>query len=184
MPGETADSIWLIDSQYARPRCGHRGAPIEVLSSFDLPATPEMEPRTGGRRGRVLHRHSTAGGEALRLLTRLPRFLRFAGVVRADGAQSRRVRGPAPGASPCVAAIPAHVEASAAAIGHHLVGRQANAAHPARPDRGRFPLERGRRLPICDHLLASKPRYPLGGLRARRRAARRRLRSVSQPFLR
>src|SRR5215469_16408491 len=108
---------------------------IPVPSSAERPAATEAPARTAACRCRVLHRHSPTG-DAFRLLTRLLRFFRFLGAVRADGGQSRRVRGPAPGASPCIAAVPAHIEASAAAIGHHLVRRQANATHPAGPDRG------------------------------------------------
>src|SRR5690348_1487271 len=110
--------------------------PISAPSCADRPAATEVPPRTAARRCRVLHRHPPGGGGALRLLTRLLRFFRFVGAVWADGGQPRRVRGPAPGASPSVAAVPAEVEAGAAAVGHHLVSRQANAAHPARPDRG------------------------------------------------
>src|SRR6516225_7938745 len=147
---------------------------ISVPSSAERPAATEAPPRTAACRCRVLHRHSPGGGDALRLLTGLLRFFRFVRGVWPDGGQPRRVRGPAPGAPPGVAAVPADVEASAAAIGHHLVSRQANTAHPARPDRGGFTVECGR-LPISDDLLASKPRYPLGGLRARSGAAHRRL---------
>src|SRR5215469_2876918 len=110
--------------------------PVPAPPPVARPAATEGPPRTAACRCRVLHRHSPGGGDALRLLTRLLRFFRFVGAVWADGGQPRRVGGPAPGASPCVAAVPAHVEARAAAISHHLVSRQPNAAHPARPDRG------------------------------------------------
>jgi hypothetical protein len=55
---------------------------------------------------------------------------RFRGAL-ADGGRCCRARGPAFGACPGVPAVPALVVAGAAAIGHHLVSGQADAAHPA-----------------------------------------------------
>jgi hypothetical protein len=49
----------------------------------------------------------------------------------AGGGRSCRTRGPAFGARPRVLAVPAQVGAGVAAIGHHLIGGQADAAHPA-----------------------------------------------------
>jgi hypothetical protein len=55
---------------------------------------------------------------------------RFRGAL-AGGGRSSRTQGPAFGACPGIAAVPAQVVAGAAAIGHQLVGGQADAAHPA-----------------------------------------------------
>jgi len=57
--------------------------------------------------------------------------LRVLGHALTDGGRSCRPGGPAFGACPRVPAVPAQVVASAAAIGHHLVSTQADAAHPA-----------------------------------------------------
>ena len=73
-----------------------------------------------------------------------------------DGVRPCRARGPAFGACSCVLAVPAEVEAGAAAIGHHLVSRQADATHPAGCDCSPFGPGRGRTLLISHGLLTSE----------------------------
>ena len=76
----------------------------------------------------LIYRH-WPGGFCVRCL--LVWCLRRARGALADGGRSCRTRGPAFGARPRVPAVPAQVGAGAAAIGHHLVSRQADAAHRA-----------------------------------------------------
>jgi hypothetical protein len=76
----------------------------------------------------VVCRHWPGSFCASRLLAWCLR--RFRGALT-DGGRSCRARSPAFGARPRVLAVPAQVRAGAAAIGHHLVSGQADAAHPA-----------------------------------------------------
>ena len=99
----------------------------------------------------VLYRHRPGGVCVRFLLGWCPRRFRR---VFADGGRSCRTRGPALGARPHVAAIPAQVEAGAAAIGHHLLSRQADAAYPAPFGVGLFCAVLDPPLPVSDGLLA------------------------------
>jgi hypothetical protein len=73
----------------------------------------------------------------------------------ADGGRPYGTRRPALSASQRVPAVPAKVQACAAAIGHHLVSRQADAAHPAGLDPGPFSPQRDRTLLVNHDLLPS-----------------------------
>ena len=94
------------------------------LSSRDLWMTGQRPPLYRYWPGRI-----SARGLPARCLRRSRRAL-------AGRARSCRTRSPAFGARPRVPAVPAQVGASAAAIGHHLFSRQADAAHPAGLDAG------------------------------------------------
>jgi hypothetical protein len=76
----------------------------------------------------LLYRHWPGGICAPGLLAWCRRGSRRA---RTGGGRSCRTRGPAPGACPRVPAVPAQVGAGTAAIGHHLLRGQADAAQPA-----------------------------------------------------
>ena len=131
-------------------------APHRYPRLVKLPDVTGKARRVAACRCRVLrshHSHRPGCDQARHLLARSLRFRH----VRADDGQPRRARGPPLGASQCVAAIPAHVGASGAAIGHQLTGRQADATHPARPDLGRFPPNRDGG---CRLAMTSSPRSP------------------------
>ncbi len=106
------------------------GCPVEIGKAGVQTAAGSLSRRDLGMPGQrpVVYR-LWAGGFGVRCLLAwcLRRFCR----ALADGGRSCRTRGPAFGARPCVLAVPAQVGAVAAAVGHHLVSRQADAAHPA-----------------------------------------------------
>ena len=119
------------------------------LSSRDLWMTGQRPPLYRYWPGRICAR-----GLPARCLRRSRRAL-------AGRARSCRTRSPAFGARPRVPAVPAQVGASAAAIGHHLLSGQADAAHPTG-------LDVGLPCPVPDRL-----RLVSYGLPARKRPGRR-----------
>jgi hypothetical protein len=72
-----------------------------------------------------------------------------------------RTRRPAFGTSSRVQAIPTHVGAGAAAIGHHLVGTQADTTHPTGPDHSR-PFRSGGQTLLISHDHLTLGRGPAG----------------------